>query len=163
MRHKTQKHQIDGLIALVLFGVFAACILSVLLTGANAYSRLTKRDQGTFASRTCIQYVATKVRQIKSGGDVAVEDFGGRSALCLYEKIGERRFVTRIYSYDGWLREIFTSASTESKPSDGEKILSSDDIDFKLDGGLLTVSLSDADGNVTSLSLSLRGEGDAEQ
>ena len=34
MRDKQIKHHIDGLVALLLFGVFAACVLVVLLTGA---------------------------------------------------------------------------------------------------------------------------------
>ena len=38
MREKRVKHHIDGLVALLLFGVFAACVLVVLLTGADARS-----------------------------------------------------------------------------------------------------------------------------
>ena len=156
MRHKSEKHHIDGLIALVLFGVFAACILSVLLTGSDAYRRLTERDRETFGTRTCLQYVATKVRQAKSGGDIAVEDFDGTSALCIYEEIGGNRYVTRVYCYDGWLREIFTSASTHSLAEDGEKIIRAEQLGFELEDGLLTAELSGGG----SLTLSLRGEGD---
>lgn len=36
MRKQPVIHQIDGLIALLLFGVFSVCILAVLLTGADA-------------------------------------------------------------------------------------------------------------------------------
>ena len=45
MKKRPIRHQIDGLIALLLFGVFSVCILAVLLTGADAYRRLTDRDQ----------------------------------------------------------------------------------------------------------------------
>ena len=44
MKQRTVKHNIDGLAALLLFGIFAACVLSVLLSGAGAYRRLTQRD-----------------------------------------------------------------------------------------------------------------------
>lgn len=61
MREKRVKHHIDGLVALLLFGVFAACVLVVLLTGADAYRRLTERDQAAYERRTGVQYIATRV------------------------------------------------------------------------------------------------------
>ena len=51
MKRKTIKHHIDGLIALLLFGVFAVCVLAVLLTGAEAYRRLTQRDRARSEER----------------------------------------------------------------------------------------------------------------
>ena len=48
----------DTLLALLLFGLFSVCVLAVLLTGADAYRRLTQRDRLAFDSRTCTQYVA---------------------------------------------------------------------------------------------------------
>ena len=160
MRGKTQNHSIDSLIALVLFGVFAACILMVLLTGAEAYRRLTERDRDGFGERTCLQYVATKIRQAESGEGIYIEDLGGVEALCIPENIGERVFVTRIYCYDGWLREIFTSASAVCEPSDGEKIIKIAGLDFRLEDGLLTVAQEREGGEDSlELTLSLRGEG----
>ena len=35
MRKKPVQHHMEGLLVLLLFGIFAACILSVLLTGAG--------------------------------------------------------------------------------------------------------------------------------
>lgn len=46
MKKQLGKHQMDGLLVLVLFSVFAGCVLSVLLTGAGAYRRLAERDDG---------------------------------------------------------------------------------------------------------------------
>ena len=40
MKIKEQKRKADTVLVLVLFGVFAVCILAVLLTGADAYGRL---------------------------------------------------------------------------------------------------------------------------
>lgn len=159
MRFKSTKHHIDGLIALLLFGVFAACILSVLLTGSEAYRRLTERDRSSFATRTCLEYVATKVRQAGSAESISVDSFDGTNALLITEDIGGRSYVTRVYCYDGWLREIFAAASTEYSASDGEKIIRADSLDFSLDGGLLTATLSDSDSGADSITLSLREEG----
>ena len=62
MKNKNQKSQIEALVVLVLFGVFALCILAVLLTGAGAYGRLVERQQSAYTERTVPQYIATKVR-----------------------------------------------------------------------------------------------------
>ena len=158
---KSQKHQIDGLIALVLFGVFAACVLSVLLTGANVYHKLTARDQEAYSRRTCAQYIATKVRQARSGRAVAVADFGGVDALSLTEEIEGDTYVTQVYCYDGWLRELFTAEGGEFLPEDGEQIIEAQAMDLALEDGLLTVDLTDGAGAETQLVLFLRGEGAA--
>lgn len=54
-----------GLLALLLLLVFAVCVLSVLLTGADTYQTLTRRDQDSYDRRTAAQYLATgSARQI---------------------------------------------------------------------------------------------------
>ena len=73
MKQRTVKHNIDGLAALLLFGIFAACVLSVLLSGAGAYRRLTQRDLTAYDRRTGLQYIAARVRQADRQGAVTVE------------------------------------------------------------------------------------------
>ena len=104
MRKTGTKHYLDGLLSLLLFGIFAASILSVLLTGAGVYSRLTQRDQNAYDRRTSVQYLATKVRQASSGAQVSVGTFGEGDALLLSEEIDGEPYLTRIYCCDGWLR-----------------------------------------------------------
>ena len=61
-RHKG----ISSLAALLMLLVFAFALLAVLLGGANVYDRLTARDNESYDSRTCVQYLTTKVRQSDS-------------------------------------------------------------------------------------------------
>lgn len=161
MKRRSTRHQIDGLIALLLFGVFAACVLVVLLTGADAYRRLTERDRTAYDRRTCIQYVATRVRQADSIGGVDVVEFGGTQALTLDGGDGE--YYTRVYYYDGYLMELYTSYDSDMEPQDGERVMLAGGLDFSLEDGLLTVTAMDAQGQVSTLLLSLRstaGEGE---
>lgn len=76
-----------GLLALLLLLVFAVCVLSVLLTGADTYQTLTRRDQDSYDRRTAAQYLATRVRQADRADGVAVADFQGCDALELTETI----------------------------------------------------------------------------
>lgn len=148
MKKLTVKHHMDGLAALLLFAVFAASILAVLLTGAGAYRRLTLRDQQAYAQRTAVQYVAQRVRQ--APGAVAVEDFHGADALVLESGDG---YVTRVYCWNGSLMELYCAGDLDLNPEDGEKVMEAASLELTLDQGLLTARV---DGG-PRLYLSLRG------
>jgi hypothetical protein len=154
------KHHIDGLMVLLLFGVFAACVLSVLLTGAKAYSRLTQRDQAAYSRRTCQQYLATKVRQASAPDAISVARFGDGDALVLTEETAGERYRTWVYCYDGWLRELFATEGSQFSPDAGEKVMQAQALSLQDDGGLLSVSLIQEDGQAVELYLSPRGGGE---
>lgn len=153
MMKKNVKHYMDGLAALLLFGIFAVCILAVLLTGAGAYERLTARDQAAYDRRVCTQYIATRVRQADRFGDVSVEQFGGVPALCLMDEYG---YMTRVYCYDGYLKELYASADADLSPEAGEDLMEAKEITFALEDGLLTIIVTGSDGTEEQMYLSLR-------
>ena len=81
MREHSRKHDLSSLLVLLLFAVFAVCILSVLLTSADTYRRLSDRDQGSYDHRTAAQYIVTKIRQADRQDTVSVRAFDGEDAL----------------------------------------------------------------------------------
>ena len=123
MKIRQNKRQADALLVLLLFGVFAVCILSVLLTGADAYRRLSERDQSSYDQRTAAQYLTTKIRQADRVGGVSVRTFEGCCALILSEEIDGSIYETRVYHYDGYIRELFVAAEGDYLPEDGEKVM----------------------------------------
>ncbi len=160
MTRSRTKHQIDSLLTLLLFGVFAVCILSVLLTGAKVYRNLTQRDREAYDRRTCIQYIATKVRQAENAQSVHVEQFGDGDALAFSQELDGDVYLTWIYCYDGWLRELFCYSGGEFSPADGELVLEAERLELDLTDGLLSIEMTDGNGSDVSLLLSLRdGEG----
>lgn len=134
MEHKTSRT--TGLLALLVFLLFALCLLLVLLTGAGVYRGLVRRGEESYAARTTVQYIATRVRQ---AGDVAVEEFGGCKALVFPETIDGERYLTRVYCHEGWLMELFSTGTAELSPEDGERVLEAEDLLVQLEGNLLTV------------------------
>ena len=72
----SQKQNLSGLMVLLLFGVFAVCILSVLISGTRVYDRLTARDQGAYDARTASQYLTTRMHQAQSSDAVSVRSPG---------------------------------------------------------------------------------------
>ena len=157
MKHdREQKSHIDDLMPLILFGIFAVCILGVLLTGANTYQRLSARNQETYQRRTCAQYVATKVRQAPDQSAITLVAFGDGEALRIPETIEGEAYQTLVYSHDGWMKELFCPVSGSHSPEDGEQILEVQSFAPELEDGLLTVGLVDPTGTASTLSLAIR-------
>ena len=161
MKNRTKEKSISNLAALLLFCVFSAGILSVLLGGAGVYRRLTKRDQASYDSRTCAQYLATKVRQASAPDAVVLSEFGEGDALCILEEIDGEDYVTRVYCWDGWLMELFSIAGEGFAPEDGERILKISGIEIECKGEMLSVKTWGETGDVMEQKLFLRGEGGA--
>lgn len=163
MKIGTNNRKADKLLILLLFGVFAVCILSVLLTGADIYHRLASRDQHSYDQRTATQYLTTRVHQADRLGDILVRDFEGHDALVFSEVIEDETFETLVYCHDGYLRELFTAAGSGFMPQDGEKILAAQDLSMDQNGRLLTLELIDPTGEALNLNLYLRcGKGASE-
>ena len=95
-------------------------------------------------------------------GGISVETFEGVDALVLLEEIDGIEYETRVYCYDGYLRELFAEAGGEFLPGDGEQILKAQALSVQRDGQTLKAELTDPNGEVQELTLYLRSrEGDA--
>lgn len=160
MKHNAKHRSISSLAALLMLLVFAVALLAVLLNGADVYARLNARDSQSYDSRTCVQYLTTKVRQAQSGESVAVDSFGDGNSLTITEAIDGTMFHTQIYCYNGWLMELFTVANAGLLPSDGEKILPAEGLIIYQEGAVLHLTVADVGGESASVALHLRG-GDA--
>ena len=165
MERRMTKSHIDGVLVLLLTGVFAVCLLLVLLAGASSYRKLTERDAASYEQRIGCEYVAAKVRHADTADGVFVGDFSGSAAeegdtLILTETMDGIAYWTRIYYYDGWVRELYGAKGDSFVPEDGEEVLQGQALHFTLCSGLLTVTNVDGSGDLSELSLSLRcGEG----
>ena len=163
MKMKESKRKADAVLVLLLFGVFAVCILAVLLTGADAYRRLAERDEVSYDRRVSGQYLTTRVRQADEAGKISVETFDSVDALVLLEEFDGIEYETRVYCYEGYLRELFAEAGSEFLPDDGEPILEAQDLMIRREGQNLYFVLTDPNGAVQELTLHLRSrEGGAE-
>ena len=158
MKTTQQTRKTDALAVLILFTVFSACILSVLLTGAGVYRRLAQRDTDSFQQRTAAQYLTTRLRQADRLGGVAVTRFHGLDALVLTEQIQGSEYETLIYCQDGYLWELFGAAGGDFAPQDGEKVLQAQQLLLRLDGRMLTALLTGPSGQSQQLRLLLRSQ-----
>ena len=155
-RNSSQKQNISGLMVLLLFGVFAVCILSVLLSGARVYDRLTARDERAYNARTTAQYLSTRLRQAQNADALELSFTDGGAVLHLYERYGTDLYETRLFCRDGWLCEQYLTADADVDDESGERILPADAIDGSVENGLLTLHVTDPGGTQT-VRILLRG------
>lgn len=156
MKNEQKRSSLPELMALLVFAVFAVCILLVLLTGGDVYRKLTQRDQQSFDRRTVCQYLTTRVRQADQENAVTVEAFCGQDALVIREVIADKTYLTRIYCYEGTLRELYTPNSGDFSPEDGEVLLDAEGLSLSMEGATLHARIRFADDTVRLLTLRLR-------
>lgn len=157
MNRKSGKLNISGVAATVLFAVFAVCILSLLLSGAGVYRRITAADDAAFNRRTASQYVITKLQSAPDASAVSVGTFGESDSVVIEESIDGKIYVTRIYCFDGWLRELWSAQEDELSPEAGEKILELESMKVSRQDELLKLELEEKETGLTALSFCLRG------
>lgn len=171
MRKETTAHHMDGVYVLLLFAVFAGCILLVLLFGASAYEKLVERDQAAYDSRTGVQYLAAKVRHSDSADHIFVGSFSDRTDAdadeidTLYlQFVGEEGevpgYYTKIYYYDGYIREVLCEEDGGLAPEDGNEILASQGLRIERDGDLLSFAVTNEDGSESTLNIAVRSGGE---
>ena len=151
MKNKGHR-KITQLLVLLVFGVFALCVAAVLLTGGRAYQTLTQRGSQANSRRVAVRYITTRFQQAPAA---RVEDFCGLQALTVREEIGGRAYITRVYCYEGTIRELFSAADAQVAPGDGEIVLEAEELTFSQKDSLLTAEVTLPDGNCQQVLLYL--------
>ncbi len=163
---KTNRRKIDAsfLAPLLLFTIFTLCVVLVLLMGAKVYETAVDRDQRSFDHRTAVQYLSNRVRQLDCDGAWFVGDFyeaqpqEAGNTLYFREIFRDEVYYTRIYCHDGYLYELSSIADGSFEPTDGEKILAMNALQFSKENGMLKIHFRHTDGKTAELFLALRSE-----
>ena len=151
---------IAGIFVFVLLGLFALMSTLMVLLGAQLYHGTVQHSAVSSEERVLSSYVRTMVRAMDAADCVAVEeealpDGGTLPVLSFREEFDGDAYVTQLYLWEGSLRELFTDASFDFEPEDGEVIASATRFEPSLTGGLLTIGLGTETGEET-LRIALR-------
>lgn len=169
MRGKLQKHNIEGVFVLLLFAVFAVTVVAVLALGANSYRNLVERDNESYNKRIITSYVAAKIQNhdvqgaVRVGGFVRPEEEDGVPTLHLYQDIDGQIFDMRIYFYQGYIYELFTTESNSIEPEAGNPIMEATSLAlqeerFAQGKTLIHIHAVDANGLEDSAEVTVRSE-----
>ncbi|MBE6679602.1 MAG: DUF4860 domain-containing protein [Ruminococcaceae bacterium] len=149
--NKKSKNSFLSLVPLLLFFALTVCILYMCIMGISISKRIAARDNASFALRTACGYTTAKVQSATTRDDIGTESFGGCDALVIKEKHGGKDYLTRIYCYDGYLRELFSAADASLSPIDGEKLLKLDNMSFEKGNDTLSICFTESNKNTKTL------------
>ncbi|KXL53237.1 hypothetical protein CLNEO_12080 [Anaerotignum neopropionicum] len=158
---KKQTRILETLPNLLLFFLFTACMLATLLAGARVYQRVSAVLDAQYSTTTCINYLSAKVRHYDKQGGIGMGRIGDVDALTLYDVYDGEKFTTYIYSFDGYLMELFCSAAEEFSPEDGQQIMPIDDLEISLNDQMLFFHCG-REGREASTVLNLHSKGGEE-
>lgn len=149
---------LDVIAGLILFCIFTVTMLFVLVSGAGAYQNISETMEEQYRERTCLHYIAAKIRHFDDAGQVYVGDFAGQNALYLEEELDGVAYSTVLYAWNGSIRELFTIKGTELAPDDGFEIIRADGITFTEPIPGLICSECEVDGRTAGVCVAVRSE-----
>ena len=129
----------------LLLGIFAVFSTVMVLLGARAYQGTVNRTAAHNADRIAPAYLRSMVRAQDEAGVLRVEKAGGVQTVTLLSGEEGDAYVTRIYAYDGMLRELYSSMDYAFAPENGEAVCAADEMTAALEDGLLRVRLRRGD------------------
>lgn len=158
MRERTErKHVIDFLFPLALFFVLTATSVALVVLASGTYSRQVQDSEDSFVSRTALSYVTEKIHQTDEYGAVYAGTFDGQDAIVICQTYSEQTYMTYLYEYDGYLRELFIQDGVDAKASDGRRILASDSFSFEeSQEGLFHLYCTNKDGSISDTYVSIK-------
>ena len=135
-------HAISGVFVFLLLGIFAIFSTIMVVMGAKAYRGMVEKADVHNSIRVASSYIRTMLRSNDETGVLRVEDVNGIQTITMENDYGDI-YVTRIYLYDGKLREWFALAEIPFEPANGETVCSLDTMQAELKDGLLHVVISE--------------------
>ena len=137
----SRSHPISGVFVFLLLGIFAMFSTVLVMLGAKAYRGTVEQMDAHNKSRIAPAYVRSMLRADDETGGVSVREEAGLTTVTMYNNYDGDEYLTRIYCYDGTLREWFSDADREFVPDDGETVCPCDGLTAEVNDGLLTVNL----------------------
>jgi len=154
---KSKRHIFDALFVGILFFVFLICALLIVTIGSSVYTRTTRNMNEHFTIKTALSYIVEKVRQNDVHGGVALFEQEGITGLKLQREYNGNSYVTLIYVYDGYLKELFLRTGSKVTLRNGNALMEM--ISLAVEQPLNTlyrITLTDDSGNSRSVSVAER-------
>lgn len=147
----TKKHTVDFLFAILLFLLFTASALMVILIGGKVYQSSSSRMEQNYTVRTALSYLTEKIRQSDTSGAIELSHIDGTPALILRQEIDGVSYSTYIYGHDHSLKELFIKSSSPVSPDMGSSIVDLESISMEeLEDGFFRLTAVDHAGNSIS-------------
>lgn len=157
-----RKNRIVDVFPILLFLIFTLSALGIVTFSVQIYRSIVERAEGRFDTETAAAYVSEKFRNHDARGSIKVSDFMGNDAIAIEETIKEVPYITYIYVYDGYLRELFveTAELGACTAEDGSGILPMQSLEVEsVSDRLVRLKFTDTDGKNEDTYLSIKSKG----
>ena len=159
MKRRLIPHSVSGVFVFFLLGIFALFGTAMVLLGVQAYRRTAAAGGVHHVSRITSSYLRSMVR----GGDAAdglrLEEWEGTPVIRLAGYYDGEEYATRLYVWEGYLRESFTWAGEPFEPASGDEVCEAEAMEASLEGELLHVRVLNA-GAWQDVDIALRAAAD---
>ena len=121
---QNRQHITDLIFVLALFCVFAVSSILLVTLGSTVYRNILNTSETNYSTRTPYAYLVEKFHQNEGYGRITlVENFGDSNAIIMTDIIDGQEFETKLYTDQGYLKELFYKKGTELSPSAGDSII----------------------------------------
>ena len=149
-------HAMAGVFVFLLLGVFAVSGTVMVLLGAGAYRSSGERADRHNTDRIIASFVRSMVRSSDEAGAVTAEEDAGIQTVTLAYDDGEDVYLTRLYVYDGMLRERLYTAGEAFEPEMGNEICAAQAMQARIDRDVLHVRIQNDLGEWIDVDVALR-------
>lgn len=132
-QHKSLADTVGTISSMLLFLLFAACMLMIIYVAAATYNRISQNFDNTFGVTASLRYVSNKLKSCENA-----EIINDGTALVL--KNGE--VVSVVYFADGGIYERSFSSDDVPQTEGGEKIFELSSIKIEKQDEIYKISVS---------------------
>lgn len=157
-----KRTRISDLFPILLFLIFTLCALGVVLISAQLYRSIVNRSGSVLDADIASNYMIEKFRSHDEIGKIEIAEFNGHDAVKLRQNRYGEAFVTCIYAYEGYLREIYVKEDelNSCDAGSGEAILEVKDMNIeKLTDNILKFNFVGTDNNISNAVISFKCAG----
>lgn len=107
--------KISDIFPVILFLVFTLSVLCFVAFSVKLYKNIVRQSESSMDADIAARYMIEKFRSHDELGNIKIDDFEGHDAVRLENLVKDVPYITYIYVYDGYLREIYAPESDLDK------------------------------------------------
>lgn len=132
-KNRSLGDMISTVASMLLFLIFAGCLLMIISIAAGTYNRISNNFDKTFGTSATLRYISNKVKNSESAEIV-------EKGTAVYLRSGE--LINIIYFENGALYEKNISTDEEPSTGDGDKLFDLGSMNISDNGGLLKITVT---------------------
>ena len=132
--------QMTCIIALLFSLGVSTCVL--IAAGYGSFSRMSEFQDECLNTRVAMNYVSMHIRRFDAENSVRIDEYPMGTCLVLSEDIEGEKYETRIYLYNGYLRESFVSAESPFNEEYGFEIIQLDSFAIERENNVIEIELA---------------------